>query len=213
MLEYSILINIVRYQSLMKPKKKTTTAIICENLGLPNQTIFQDYKCTMKVSYPYFGRLYIGEEHLMFVSNMFGIVKKTAIIIDTISRVSEVSSDTISIIGKDCKASKKDEEKEIFFSGFKNSNAFRIIYALWKKEKLSSEVLNPHNEEESEIGEKPSEGKFLDEGNMEMNFFNPEIVDTEKQKMMELILPCSLEQFYNFFIADGAEVYPRKKHL
>ncbi len=44
----------------MKNKKKTTTEIICENLGLPNQTIFQDYKCTLKVGLPFFGRLYIG---------------------------------------------------------------------------------------------------------------------------------------------------------
>lgn len=58
-----------------------------------------------------------------------------------------------------------------------------------------------------------SDSKNLDEANMEMNFFNPQIVDTEKQKMVELVLPCSLEQFYNFFIADEAEIYPRKKHL
>ncbi len=58
-----------------------------------------------------------------------------------------------------------------------------------------------------------SDNKNLDEANMEMNFFNPQIVDTEKQKMVELVLPCSLEQFYNFFIADEAEIYPRKKHL
>jgi hypothetical protein len=45
---------------MMKPKKKTTTEIICENLGLPNQTIFQDYKCTLKSNFSFFGRLYIG---------------------------------------------------------------------------------------------------------------------------------------------------------
>lgn len=31
--------------------------------------------------------------------------------------------------------------------------------------------------------------------------------------MVELILPCSLEQFYTFFLADDATVYPRNKHL
>ena len=67
-----------------KGKRKTTTEIICDNLGLAYQTIFQDYKCTLKSNFSYFGRLYIGEEHLIFVSNMFGIVKKLAIIIDTI---------------------------------------------------------------------------------------------------------------------------------
>jgi hypothetical protein len=74
--------------SVLKTKKKTTTEIICENLGLAYQTIFQDYKCVFKSNITYFGRLYIGEEHLMFVSNMFGIVNKTAIVIDTISKIS-----------------------------------------------------------------------------------------------------------------------------
>lgn len=90
----------------MKSKKKTTTEIICLNLGLPYQIIFQDYKCTLKSNFSFFGRLYIGEEHLMFVSNMFGIVKKTAIIIETITRVEELSSDTISIVGKCFKETK-----------------------------------------------------------------------------------------------------------
>lgn len=48
---------------------------------------------------------------------------------------------------------------------------------------------------------------------MEVNFFNPEKVETEKQKMLEIVLPCSVDQFYNFFLADGANVYSRVKHL
>lgn len=43
-----------------KGKKRTTTEIICENLGLAYQTIFQDYKCTLRHNFSYFGRLYIG---------------------------------------------------------------------------------------------------------------------------------------------------------
>lgn len=43
--------------------------------------------------------------------------------------------------------------------------------------------------------------------------FNPLIVDAEKQKMLELVIPCSVEQFFTFFLADDAEVYPRRKHL
>jgi len=39
---------------------------------------------------------------------------------------------------------------------------------------------------------------------MEINIFNPELVETEKQKMVEIILPCSLDQFYRFFLADNA---------
>lgn len=44
-----------------KTKKKTTTELICDNLGLGYQTIFQDYKCTLKSTFSYFGRLYVGE--------------------------------------------------------------------------------------------------------------------------------------------------------
>jgi hypothetical protein len=38
-------------------------------------------------------------------------------------------------------------------------------------------------------------------------------VETEKQKMLEIVLPCSVDQFYKFFLADDANVYSRKKHL
>ena len=152
-----------------KPRKKTTTEIICENLGLAFQTIFHDYKCTLKSNFSYFGRLYIGEEHLMFVSNMFGIVKKTAILIDSISKLTQPSPETIVIAGRDHKSL---QEEEFTFSGFKNDNAFKIIKALWKKEKLSSEVLNS-NDEEVEQSEKSGGNRNLDEASMEVNFFNP----------------------------------------
>jgi len=51
----------IKGNSLLKSKKKTTTEIICDNLGLAYQTIFQDYKCMLKANITYFGRLYIGE--------------------------------------------------------------------------------------------------------------------------------------------------------
>jgi hypothetical protein len=58
-------------------------------VGLQNQTIFQDHKCTFKGSISYFGRLYIGEEHLIFVSNIFGISTTFAIPVDSIQALSE----------------------------------------------------------------------------------------------------------------------------
>lgn len=71
----------------------------------------------------------------MFVSNMFGIVKKTAIVIDSISKLTQPSPETITITGRHHKS---NTEEEFCFSGFKNENAFKIIRALWKKEKLES---------------------------------------------------------------------------
>ncbi len=60
-------------------KKKTASTIICENFKIPQQTIFQDYKCSFKSGLTYFGRLYIGEDHVCFIANMFGILKKCVI--------------------------------------------------------------------------------------------------------------------------------------
>lgn len=59
----------------------------------------------------------------------------------------------------------------------------------------------------------PTPIQILDDGNVQANFFNPQVVDSEKQKIVEHILPCSVDQFYDFFLADNAEVYDRKKHL
>ncbi len=66
-------------------RKKTTAELICENFKVPHEMIFIDYKCTYKNNIPYFGRLYIGELSLLFVSNMFGIVKKCILKIDSIT--------------------------------------------------------------------------------------------------------------------------------
>lgn len=55
--------------------------------------------------------------------------------------------------------------------------------------------------------------KHIDEGQVEVNFFNAQAVETEKQKIVEIILPCSVKQFYEFFLSDKATVYNRKKHL
>ena len=113
----------------------------------------------------------------MFVSNVFGIVKKAAIVIETISKVTEVSNDTICISGQEVKM-QKHEKEDFLFSGFKNNHAYKIIYALWKKEKLSSEVLKSHSEEDMDGSDKGSEIKQLEEGSIEVNIFNPQIVDT-----------------------------------
>ena len=60
----------------------------------------------------------------------------------------------------------KAESQQFVFSGFKNSNAFKMVNALWKKEKLSLDVLNANNEQEADIGQKPAQSKSLDESNM-----------------------------------------------
>lgn len=68
------------------------------------------------------------------------------------------------------------------------------------------------NDEETEQSEKGG-SRSLDDASMEINLFNAEKVETEKQKMLEIVLPCSVDQFYSFFLADDATVYSRKKHL
>lgn len=69
-------------------RKKTTGEIICENFKIPPETIFQDYKCTYRSSVVlFFGRLYVGEEHFLFIANMFGLVKKCCIKIDSITKI------------------------------------------------------------------------------------------------------------------------------
>lgn len=48
---------------------------------------------------------------------------------------------------------------------------------------------------------------------VEANFFNQETIDSSKQKIVDLVLPCTVQQFYDFFLCDKATVYNRKKHL
>lgn len=79
----------------------------------------------------------------MFCSNMFGMIKQCVIPIDAIVKVVELTQTSLLITAK-----VNALENEFFFSGFKNSNAFKLINALWKKEKIASEVLVSNQEED-----------------------------------------------------------------
>ena len=60
--------------------------------------------------------------------------------------------------------------------------------ALWKGEKIGSDVLKSQNDEENEgtfdSTMKQPATQLLDEGHVEANFFNPQAVESEKQKMV-----------------------------
>lgn len=86
----------------------------------------------------------------MFVSNMFGFVKKIAIEFDTITNLTEITNEKITLTGK-CFKDPNDSTQEFTFSGFKNSNAFKMIKALWKREKLELDA-SSSNSDESEYG-------------------------------------------------------------
>ena len=188
--------------------RKTTSEIICENVGLQSQTIFQDYRCTLKASISYFGRIYIGQEHLIFVSSMFGIVKKMAIPIDSITELTQPQSKSITIQGR---RQDKSIEEEFVFTGLADGHAFKIIHALWKREKLSAEMM--HNTEQQKQNEGSKHVGVFDDSQMEVNIFKETGADKQSIKMLEIVFPCSVEQFYEYFFADTADMYSRKQHL
>ena len=70
------------------------------------------------------------------------------------------------------------------------------------------------NTEEVEEDKQPSDyGGCFDESEMEVSIFKEKGLDKEPIKMLQIVFPCSVQQFYQFFYADSAEVYPRSKHL
>lgn len=89
----------------------------------------------------FFGRLYIGEEHFLFIANMFGLVKKCTIKIENINKIEESQgSSTITII-----ESIDGQPVEYVFGSFKNNNAYQLMRALWKGEKIGSDVFKNQN--------------------------------------------------------------------
>jgi len=86
----------------------------------------------------------------MFVSNMFGFVKKIAIPFDSITNMTEITNEKIILTAR-CLKDQSDSTQEFTFSGFKNSNAFKMIKALWKREKLELDA-SASNSYESEYG-------------------------------------------------------------
>ena len=53
----------------------------------------------------------------------------------------------------------------------------------------------------------------LDDSQMEISLFKDTGADRQSIKMLEIVFPCSIQHFYDFFLADEAELYGRKKHL
>lgn len=69
----------------------------------------------------------MGEEHFLFIANMFGLIKKCCISIDSITKIEEISDSTIAI------GEKVDgQEIEYIFGSFKGNNAYQLMRALWK---------------------------------------------------------------------------------
>jgi hypothetical protein len=195
-------------RSTLVSGRKTASEVICENVGLQSQTIFQDYRCTYKASISYFGRLYLGEEHVIFVSSMFGFVKKIAIPIDSISALKEPEQGSLLITGLRLD---KNTEEDFAFSGFSNNHPFKIIRALWKREKLSAELMR--NSEEEAVQEEDKLAAAFDGAELEIKQFKEAGADNQHVKMLEIVFPCSVEQFYDFFLADEALLYGRRQHL
>jgi hypothetical protein len=54
---------------------------------------------------------------------------------------------------------------------------------------------------------------MLDNSEMEINIFKETGADRQQIKMLEIVFPCSVENFYDFFLGDQAELYGRKHHL
>ena len=72
---------------------------------------------------------------------MFGIVKKCTIEINDITKIEENSTANSITIGENSDGN----EVEYYFGNFKNSNAYKLMRALWKGEKLGSDVLTANN--------------------------------------------------------------------
>jgi hypothetical protein len=122
-------------------RKRTSSEIICEIFNLAtNETIYQDYRCCYVGSITYFGRIYIGEEHFCFNSNMFGFNKQFEIKIDDITKMELEKDKIIGVV-------KKGEGEEGFvFSQFVNINfAYKLMHGLWKGERIEAKILGSNS--------------------------------------------------------------------
>ncbi len=66
-------------------------------------------------------------------------------------------------------------------------------------------------DKENEANERVASG--FDNSEVEISLFQEKGSEREPVKMLEIVFPCSVEQFYDFFLADNANLYSRKKHL
>ena len=71
---------------------------------------------------------------------------------------------------------------------------------MWKREKVSADLMV--NEEESE--KEPKIVGVLDNSDMEISIYKETGSDRQQIKMLEIVFPCSVEQFYEFFLSDNA---------
>lgn len=112
--------------------------MICQLFNLPlSETIYQDYSCSYIGAITFFGRIFIGEDHFCFNSNMFGITKQFAIKIDDIVKI-DLEKNKIAGAYKDGVGS----ENNFVFGNFANAaSTFKLMHGLWKGEIIEAKIL------------------------------------------------------------------------
>lgn len=78
------------------------------------------------------------------------------------------------------------------------------MYGLWKGERIEAKILGSN--EEGRDGE-------LDDSNMEIDFFNKEVSLSDKQTLAKITFPCSIDQYFDFFLADEASLFSASDYL
>lgn len=124
---------------------------------------------------------------------MFGITKQFSIIIDNITKLELEGKKIMGV----CKNTLGVEESFVF-SNFVNVNfAYKLMHGLWKGERIEAKILGSN--EEDKDGE-------LDDSNMEIDFFNSEVSLSDKQTLAKINFPCSIDQYFDFFLSDDASL-------
>lgn len=130
---------------------------------------------------------------MCFNSNMFGITKQFSIVIDNITRLELEKKKIVGV----CKNNSGQEESFVF-SNFVNVDfAYKLMHGLWKGERIEAKILGSNDE--------AKEGE-LDDSNMEISFFNNEVSLNDKQTLAKINFPCSLDQYFDFFLSDDASL-------
>lgn len=78
---------------------------------------------------------------------------------------------------------------------------------LWKGEQIEPRILN--EDEEGKGGEQIQ----MDKSQLEVSFFNPESSADSQQTIAEITFPCSVQQYYDYFLKDKSTIYGILQHL
>eukprot|EP00743_Colponemidia_sp_Colp-15_P008334 GILK01009051.1.p1 GENE.GILK01009051.1~~GILK01009051.1.p1 ORF type:complete len:497 (-),score=60.38 GILK01009051.1:80-1465(-) len=176
----------------------TSQGMVRKLFKLPHtEDIFEDFSCAISKRMLLHGRMFLTENYICFYSKIFGFETKEVVPLATVLSVHK-SGSSIEL--------RLSSEASLVFSAFVDKEeVFKLVETLWKRSRDVEDDSTTTTQEDSTPGSTSADSVSGEAAEVE---FLPLDEDENKTSLeteiMRVMLPCTVQSFFETFFADEA---------